>query len=255
MYVQYYLNELFLYFDEVKMVTNKRKIIREPDILNREISIQFVDNEGYDFGMFYKAFQKIKPSAYNQIACINDSNILFSELKPIFTWGLTQKVDFWGLVDSYESPWFSSHKNNYHIQSHFLVFNEQAINALPAFFETLDMKKIFSENDSVKLRRFIVDEWEIGLSQFLLNKGFKSASFFDSKILSAKYKNKGKNITFSLHKELIKEGYPLLKKKVALKKSWRTFFGKEEPWERLIKEYAIDNYTLPLIINEIRSIA
>lgn len=255
MYVQYYLNELFMYFDEVKMVTNKRKIRREPDILNREISIQFVDNEGYDFGMFYKAFHAINSSEYDQIACINDSNILFGELKQIFKWGLTQKVDFWGLVDSNENPWFSSHMNNYHIQSHFLVFNAKAIKSLPAFFETLDIYSIFSQNDVVKLRRFIVDKWEIGLSQFLLNQGLKSASFFDSVFLSAKYKSKGQNITFSLHKELIKEGYPLLKKKVALKKGWRSFLGKEELWEKLIKEYAFDNCNIPLIISEIKSIA
>lgn len=254
-YVQYYLNELYLYFDEVKMVTNKRKIESNPEILNENISIQYVENEGYDFGMFFKAFQEINPSEYDQIACINDSNILFGELKTFFKWGINQQVDFWGLVDSYEAPWFSNHQNNYHIQSHFLVFNEKAINSLPAFFDTLDVKNIFAEKDTKKLRRFIVDKWEIGLSQFLLNIGLKSASFFDSEVLLTKYKTKGKNITHSLYQELINEGYPLLKKKVALKKSWRSFLGKEEPWEKLIKEYACSEWNIPLLINDIKSIA
>lgn len=254
-YVQYYVNELYLYFDEVKIVTNNRKIGRRLEIMNEGISIQYVENEGYDFGMFYKAFQTINPIDYDQIACINDSNILFAELKTFFKWGMDQQVDFWGLVDSYEAPWFSSHRNNYHIQSHFLVLNEKAINSLPSFFNTLDLKNIFTEKDTKKLRRYIVDKWEIGLSQFLLDKGFKSAAFFDSEDLLAKYKGKGKNITHSLYQELIKEGYPLLKKKVALKKSWRGFVGKEEPWEKLIKKYAYSGWNIKQLIDDIKLIA
>jgi hypothetical protein len=51
------------------------------------------------------------------------------------------------------------------------------------------------------------------------------------------------------------EGYPLLKKKIALKKSWRSFLGKEEPWEKLIKEYACSEWNIPLLINDIKSIS
>ena len=253
-YVQYYLNELCLHFDEVRMVTNRREIEKAPELLNKDISIQYVENEGYDFGMFYKAFQEIDPSEYDQIACINDSNILFGELKPFLKWGISQQVDFWGLVDSYEAPWFSSHTNNYHIQSHFLVFNEKAINSLPAFFNALDVNYIYAEKDTKKLRRFIVDKWEIGLSQFLLNMGLTSASYFNSLSLRSKYNSKGKNVTHSLYQELIKEGYPLLKKKVALKRSWRSFLGWEEPWEKLIKEYAVGKCDIAQLIDEIRSI-
>ncbi|HAH23309.1 MAG TPA: hypothetical protein DCL77_06060 [Prolixibacteraceae bacterium] len=254
LYVQYYLNELSLHFDEVRMVTNRRKIKKAPELMNQDINIQYVENEGYDFGMFYKAFQKIDPLQYDQIACINDSNILFGELTEFINWGTSQPIDFWGLIDSYEAPWFSSHPNNYHIQSHFLVFNEKAINSLPAFFKSMDVTYIYAEKDPKKLRRFIVDQWEIGLSQFLLNKGLTSASYFNSLNLFAKYNIKGKNVTHSLYRELIKEGYPLLKKKVALKKSWRSFLGWEEPWEKLIKEFAYNGHDLPLLINDIKSL-
>jgi lipopolysaccharide biosynthesis protein len=237
------------------MVTNSRKIEKIPELLNKDIIIQPVENEGYDFGMFYKAFQEIDPSQYDQIACINDSNILFGELNTFLKWGNEQQVDFWGLVDSNEAPWFSTHKNNYHLQSHFLVFNKKAINSLPAFFNAMDMKSIYAEKDTKKLRRFIVDQWEIGLSQFLLNKGLTSASYFNSLSLFAKYKVKGKNVTHSLYQELIKEGYPLIKKKVALKKSWRSILGWEEPWEKLIKEYAFSGHNIPILIKDIKSVA
>lgn len=255
LYVQYYLNELYLHFDEVRLVTNRRKIEKVPELLNKDILIQVVENEGYDFGMFYKAFQEIDPSQYDQIACINDSNILFGELNTFLKWGINQQVDFWGLVDSNEAPWFSSHKNNYHIQSHFLVFNEKAIHYLPEFFSTMDVNYIFGEKDTKKLRQFIVNKWEIGLSQFLLGKGLTSASYYNSKVLFSKYKTRGKNATHSLYQELIKEGYPLLKKKIVLKKSWRSAMGKEEPWEKLIKEYAFNGFDISLLINDIKAVA
>ena len=88
----------------------------------------------------------------------------------------------------------------------------------------------------------------------MLNKGLKSASFFDSLALITKYKIKGKNITHSLFKELIEEGYPLLKKKVAFQKSWRSFLGREETWEKLIQEHACSELNIALLINEIKSI-
>jgi len=254
-YVRSYICELSKSFDQVILVSNQRSIQTSTFPDNQNVSIMFVKNEGYDFGMFYKAFKSIDPSEYHQIACINDSNILFNSLSEIFQWGSTQPADFWGLIDSNEAPWFSSHLNNYHIQSHFLVFNENAIKCLPAYFETLDTNAIFNEKDPKKLRRLVIDQWEIGLSQFLLNKGLKSASFCTSKTLLSKYKSKGKNITHSLHKELIKEGYPLLKKKIVLQKSWRTWLGFQEPWEKLIIKHSTDDWNMPSLIHEIRSIS
>lgn len=254
-YVSLYIRELSKFFTEVILVSSYKK--KPTDFLteNKNLATIFVENEGYDFGMFYKVFKQIDASEYHQIACINDSNILFSDLSKIFRWGSNKHVDFWGLIDSNEAPWFSSHQINYHVQSHFLVFNENAIKCLPTYFDTVDTNAIFNEKDPKKLRRLVIDQWEIGLSQFLLNTGLKSASFCNSKTLLAKYNSKGKNITHSLHKELIKEGYPLLKKKIVLKKSWRSWFGLKEPWENLIGEYSLVEWNIPSIIHELRSIS
>jgi len=252
-YVSLYIRELSKFFTEMILVSNHQT--KPTDFLseNQNVSTIFVKNEGYDFGMFYKVFKQINPSEYHQIACINDSNILFNSLSKIFRWSSVQYVDFWGLIDSNEAPWFSSHPDNYHLQSHFLVFNENAIKCLPAYFDTVDTNAIFSEKDPKKLRRLVIDQWEIGLSQFLLNQGLKSASFCNSETLLSQYNCKGKNITHSLHKELIKEGYPLLKKKIVLKKSWRSWFGLKEPWENLIGEYSSGEWNIPSNIHELRS--
>jgi lipopolysaccharide biosynthesis protein len=254
-YVSIYIRELSKYFDQVIFVSNHSSINKDSLSVNQNVSTLFVKNEGYDFGMFYKAFKKINPSDYQQIACINDSNILFGGLSQIFQWGLNQHVDFWGLIDSNETPWFSSHQNNYHIQSHFLVFNKNAIKCLPSFLDSIDTRTIFSEKDPKQLRRLVIDQWEIGLSQFLLNNGLKSASYCNSENLLSKYRSKGKNITHSLYKELIKEGYPLLKKKIVLQQSWRSIIGLKEPWEKLMQEYSSDEWKIPVLIHEIRSVS
>lgn len=251
-YVLVYVNELSKYFDEVVVAANQRNFTNKQNGFNGNVTIQFFENEGYDLGMFYKVFQTFQHEKYKQIACVNDSNILFNKLQPIFDWEKKSQSDFWGLIDSDEKPWFSTHPENYHIQSHFIVFNESAIKYLPSFFENIDIQHIFNENDTKKLRRLVIDRWEIGLSQFLLNKGLKSNSYINSVSFLAEHKSKGKNITHSHYKELIKEGYPLIKKKIILNKSWRSSFGITEQWEKLLAKYACNEWNISLLIDEIR---
>jgi lipopolysaccharide biosynthesis protein len=249
-YVRVYVNELSNYFDEVIVAANQRNFTNQQCSFNNNVTIQFLENEGYDLGKFYKVFQTIQPSAYFQIACVNDSNILFNKLDSIFEWGKKSQSDFWGLIDSNEKPWFSTHPENYHIQSHFIVFNESAIKCLFSFFENIDIQHILNEKDLKKLRQLVIDQWEIGLSQFLFSKDFKSDSYINSRSFLTKHKSKDKNITHSHYKELIKEGYPLIKKKVVLKKSWRSVLGKKECWENLLAEYGYSDWDISLLIDE-----
>jgi lipopolysaccharide biosynthesis protein len=191
------------------------------------MSTLLVKNEGYDLGMFYKVFRTIDISKYNQIACINDSNILFNQLDPIFNWSKTLKTDFWGVIDSNLKPWFSTHRNNYHIQSHFIVFNQKALLKLPAFFDALNIQDILTEKDTVKLRQTVIDKWEIGISQFLIKEGLSCASFIDSNSYSHKYlSGKQTNVGLKLYPELIRSGYPLIKMKVITKGKLNIFLFK-----------------------------
>ena len=77
------------------------------------------------------------------------------------------------MIDSHEKPWFSKHANNYHIQSHFIIFNRKAINLLTAFYDSIDMKSIFEEENIANIRKTVINNWEIELSQFLITKGLK----------------------------------------------------------------------------------
>ena len=234
-YVDLYLNELANYFDEIALITNEREITNKAT-LNSKVRIQFEQNEGYDFGLFYKFFKKIDVENYHTIACINDSNLLLKPLSNVFEWSQKQTCDFWGLIDSEEKPWFSEHKNNYHIQSHFLILKETAIKLLPAYFNQLDVTSIFAESDAKQLRRRVINDWEIGLSQYLLSKNMHAAAFINSKCFNEKHQLKAKNLTHKAYALLLENDYPVLKKKL-LKATWRSKFRLSELWMKTLQTY------------------
>ena len=125
-YVQIYIEELSRHFDKVKVLSNNSKIKNEDHSLNSKIEFEYYENQGYDFGMFYRFIIKENLDNFSQIAIVNDSNILLKPLDNIFNWAKNNKSDFWGLIDSNEKPWFSTHKDNYHIQSHYIVLNKKS---------------------------------------------------------------------------------------------------------------------------------
>jgi lipopolysaccharide biosynthesis protein len=252
LYVIHYLQELIQFFDEVWLVSHQNHL-KLPESLTR-VKLFQVENEGYDFGKFYSCIRTIKLEDYNKIACINDSNALVRGLAPVFSWAETRDAGFWGLIDSSEKPWFSSHTNNYHLQSHFLVFNQPAIALLPDFFNSIDVVKIMKEKDAKKLRRMVINDWEIGLSQFMISKGIMADSFIHSDDLQKKYGRNIKNATFDLYAELITEGYSLLKKKVIIKETnWKRFLTGRRKLSHIIKQYSLPERDIEKAIAEIVS--
>jgi lipopolysaccharide biosynthesis protein len=251
-YVVLYVNELSVYFDEVIMVCNIRTLTNRSENLKKNVSAVFVENVGYDLGKFYNVFKTIKPDEYDQIACINDSNVLFNKLSPIFKWSESQQFDFWGTIDSYEKPWFSTHQDNYHIQSHFMVFNRKAIEKLPEFFDTLGMDSFFEEKDITKLRQTVINNWEIGLTQFLIGQGLTHGSFIDSKIYSLNYlSGKTTNVGHELYAELIESGYPLIKRKIIAKSNWKDNFRAQNHWETMIRKFGNQDWKIEELIDEL----
>jgi len=251
-YVKIYVDEISIYFDQVILVTNERSVEEDIACDNMKISTLFVKNEGYDLGMFYKVIQTIDISNYSQIACVNDSNILFNQLLPIFNWSKTLQADFWGLIDSNQKPWFSTHQNNYHIQSHFIVFNRKALLKLPGFFDAISIQDILKETDPVKLRQTVIDKWEIGISQFLIKEGLSCASFIDSNFYSNLYlSGKRTNVSLNLYPELIRSGFPLIKMKVITKGKLKDIFRSKSYWKNLIRQYGKQNWEIELLIDEL----
>ncbi|WP_319480731.1 hypothetical protein [uncultured Draconibacterium sp.] len=247
--VQLYINELSRHFDKVRVLCNNEKILVNNYSLKTNIEIIHNPNKGYDFGMFYRNVYDIDLNKYVQIAVINDSNILFNKLDLVFEWAKKDDADFWGIIDSHEKPWFSMHPENYHLQSHFLVFNKNAIQQLPSFLNRIDADKIFNEKDKKRLRRLVINEWEIGVSQFLIAQDLKPAAFVGSRDMEDQLNSKAKNLTYSMYHELASQGYPLLKKKVITgKKKWYKL--KDKKWKNTIREYGNKKWSVEKIIDE-----
>ncbi len=249
-YVEIYINQLSVHFDEVKVLTNNKNIGLGGYFFKKNVCFWYNKNRGYDFGMFYQFLEIIDLNCYSQIACINDSNILLNKLDKVMNWGNATDSDFWGIIDSDEKPWFSSHSNNYHIQSHFMIFNKKAIEKLPGFFRDLNVSDILNEKNIKKLRRLVIDKWEIGLSQYFLNEQLKVASFIESKQLILKYQPKKQNLTHSLYYELAAEGYPLLKKKVVWEKK-KGFKNGTPLWMKTMRQFGNSDCEMNKIIDEL----
>lgn len=250
-YVEVYLKQLSGHFDKIKVLTNNPEINRDKYFIDDKIDFIYLENRGYDFGMFYRYFQHENLANLEQLALVNDSNLVVNDLTDVFRWGNSAGLDFWGIIDSFEKPWFSRHPDNYHLQSHFLVLNAKAIGLLPDFLKTIDVDEIFNESNVKKLRRLVIEKWEIGLTQFLIAKGLRTGSFINSQQFQYKYKPDKLNLTHSVFYELVAEGYPFLKKKVILgkklfsarntrkwKKAIADFGNREWDFERILKSVA-----------------
>jgi len=248
--VNIYINELSLYFDKVNVLTNNSKITTDNSSVNPNVFFEYFENKGYDFGMIYRYISKQTPDEFTELAFVNDSNILLNKLDKVINAGRKSESDFWGIIDSNEKPWFSTHKENYHIQSHFLVLNKKAIQLLPSFLNQLNVSEIMNEPDPKQLRRMVIDRWEIGLSQYFFQQELNSFSFIESKKAALTFKTKKRNLTHSHYLELIRIGYPLLKKKVVTKKS-RFKLGKRKSIESVIAAYVNRSWDFKQIFAEI----
>ena len=248
--VSIYINELSLYFDKVNVLTNNSKITTVNSSVNPNVFFEYFENRGYDFGMIYRYISKQNPDEFAELAFVNDSNILLNKLDKVIDTGRKSESDFWGIIDSNEKPWFSTHTNNYHIQSHFLVLNKKAIQLLPSFFNQLNVNEIMDEPDPKQLRRMVIDRWEIGLSQYFFQQELNSFSFIESKKAALNFKTKKKNLTHSYYLELIRIGYPLLKKKVVTKRK-RFQLIKKQPVKLLVTSYSNKNWNIDRIFKEI----
>lgn len=237
-----YVRELATYFSQIILVTNQRKF--ELGDLPSSVSLKMVENEGYDFGMFYKVAQELDWKQLDRLALANDSNLMIQRLSTLFEIGENSRLPFWGAVDSNEKPWFSTHADNYHLQSHFLVWEKPALPLLKEFLDQVPILDFFAEKNPKNLRRKVINDWEIGISQFFLQNKIKIGAAFGSGQLSASSPKKKKSKVNNTHKspeELLQAGYPFLKKRVVAEQGFlRRIFFPDKKWVNLINSYSFD---------------
>ena len=193
-YVKFYLEELEKYFSEIIFLTNKKPLQESEHayLKQKNITLKFVSNEGFDFGMWYKAFKEHPSLNYDRVGLINDSCVLFKPLSGVFKWIDSNDFDYCGLV--------SSKSVSLHVQSYFIVINKNAIKPVYDYF---------MQNGLINDYKKVIYTYEIGLSAHLRKQQLKVAAMFTSKKDIA-----AQNPSFLVIEEFIRDGLPMIKKKI-----------------------------------------
>lgn len=195
-YIKYYLNDLCQYFDEIIFITNTREICADDlNYINQnpKITLKMVQNQGYDFGMYWHVIKDLNVNLYQTVALVNDSCYLIRSLKPFFTWYSNFGADVSGITDSI----FKGH----HIQSYFLIFSKRVLQLVKAYFI-----KYGIVSDVHKL----IETYEIGLCKYLIDGGFKLSAMYSQKM----FNDHNSNIVTEKMQELLAKGIPIIKRKL-----------------------------------------
>lgn len=146
----------------------------------------------YDFGSYKRGIFAAKSELqnYDQLILTNDSCYLLTTLTPVFEEMSSRNyVDFWGLIQS-------TQRLPLHLQSYFIVFNKSV-------FLSDDFLTFFSAVKKEKSKIDIIRNYEVGLTQTLLNCGFKKDSFFQEI-----FKTSPAHVLLS---NLVPRGFPFVK--------------------------------------------
>jgi lipopolysaccharide biosynthesis protein len=193
-YAQIYLKELKRHFSKVVLLSCvENPTQNDLNFCKKEsIDYQFETNEGFDFGMWYKAFQRFDVAAFDTVALVNDSCILFKSLDEFINWSSSMPSEAKGMT--------ISEAVSKHIQSYFIVLNKNAITLTADYFEKHKILKTISE---------VIETYEIGLSRFLIENGVTISAFVDNNGYKGEYSPYYYCIDYHLSKNL-----PLIKKKI-----------------------------------------
>lgn len=206
-----YARELRRFFSNVIISSNIHIDIEEDGIT----ALQFEKN-AYDFGYFYQALNAVNAyENYDTIGFFNDSNYIINPLDGVLRW--KNEFEYYGITDSHERRPDVFEDDQYHIQSHFLIFRGKAIKLLHTFFSNIRFEDNFDfVGDREKLRAGIIIQCEIKLTRYMLDHGVRCGSYFKANEFVPMVS--GFNVAINMHtllwKQLIVKGYPFIKKKI-----------------------------------------
>jgi lipopolysaccharide biosynthesis protein len=212
-YVRFYLEQLKPHFTRIIYITNERKLNSDAlEFLSKNgIESMTVANEGYDFGMWHKALNKLQSEQstslseiYEYIGLINDSCVLFKDLHSDFEKMNNSLAGYSGMI--------ISERYATHIQSFFLIIRGKAIDVMTNYFNMHGLVADYRE---------VIQTYEIGLTQEMIRNDVSILSLYNNANRAHE-----KNPSFALVKELLEEGMPLIKKKIV----FRNYRGLEYYW-------------------------
>lgn len=192
-YVRAYLGELARHHDRVVLLSDIETLSDTDAVFLSELGVEHVacENEGYDFGMWGKAFNLIPLDAYDSLTLANDSCLLVSALDGFFAWARDGTRDCSGLSDDHQIAW--------HLQSFMLVFDRRVFG---------DVLEYFSRTGLVVEKLDVVLFYEVGLSRFLLERKRRLASYYRT----VDFSRYAVDMTIYHPYRLIRKGFPLFKK-------------------------------------------
>lgn len=209
-----YASELKRFFDIVVISSNIMIYHEDPAI----ISLCFTKN-GYDFGYFYQAIEVLDAlnGEYHTIGFFNDSNYIIKPLGNEISWCLDNDLDLCGITDCWVGRPEIKENNQYHIQSHFIVFKNKSISYLKEYLEKYKIENIiYNVADAFTKRANVIIYYEILLSLYMKEKGIKMGAYYDSLSFIKDHSNLSRQVNthMILWKELIDDGYPFIKRKL-----------------------------------------
>lgn len=187
------------------------------------------ENTGYDFGSYKMGIQHLYTSqtSLSQLVLTNDS--VFGPLFDLT--GIVErstKYDLYGMTDSFDRL--------YHLQSYFIIYSQRVL-ASPCFSEFWHSVQLV-DMSKPNFKQEIIDHYEVGGTQFFMKKQFSVGAEFSFKSIikhqfdlfleqleSASRKPNfntqqffiGSNSTHSYWEELIKMGFPYIKRELLTK--------------------------------------
>lgn len=239
-YVVYYLKELKKVSDTIFVSDNEFSQDELEKIKDLTIH-QICNRHGeYDFGSYKRGYIYAKDNnlftKYSDLILCNDSCFgPFYPLADIIEKMNAKKCDFWGMFKHLENGGISEH-----IQSYFVYLKNNVV--LSEIFDTF-MKSITQQNSKSE----IIHKYEVGLSQILIKNGYSCRGLFNNNFNEIHSKN-------ALN--LIKEGFPFLKRSLFIKKYFyeKAYCRKIYKWKDAIAKVCPDydtNKTEQYLIDQI----
>lgn len=164
-HVVYYLRKLKEVCDSIIFVSTsalpEEELQKINGLIDRAISRK---NIGYDFMSWKAGLESVDNiEEFDELVICNDS--VYGPLFPLsdlFSRMQNYDCDFWGLTENHDIA--------YHLQSYFLVFKKNVLTSktFKSFWETVT---------ALKNKRDIIEQYEVGLSQVLINRGFRPRAY------------------------------------------------------------------------------
>ena len=207
------LKEYKKIFDDIVFVSNSNLEKSDLDKLSKITEKVYLrENTGYDFGGWKFGLEKFgyeNLKKYNQVSLINNSTLppVF-DLKSIFNKMESKKLDFWGITlfpELKNGKYLSSKGINEHLQSYFIVFENNIISsgAIKKFFDNLKETNTFKN---------AVKNGEVKLTSFMKKMGFTYAPYINESYYICSYLNNF-SIPYEKPTSLVLLGSPFVKKK------------------------------------------